>query len=586
MDMNGHLLQAAFRKFMVKMVFNNLMVFLGSIVNGIVISRFLGTGAMAAFQITLPLVFVVMMFSQIISMGVQNNCAKSIGAGRLEEAREYYSLAVIFALPFSLMLAAFTWCQAEFLAELLGAKGAAAALSADAADYLRGISPGLPLLIFLPMQISVLFLEGRAKCALRAIFVQTAVNIIGVFANVLYFGGGMMGMGMVMSLSYFVSLCVMSGGVFSGGGHISFTRCGLHWRKMLSILRIGLPSAIDRFYKSTQMFVVNSVLLRVAPGTAIAAFADINALNNIFNPIVMGLSATALTMAGVFTGERDRNSLHRLLHISVKNAVMVTSLTAMATFLAAPLLIGLFVEEEGAAFDAAVRALRIYIWYLPVYAVNNVLQKYYLGVNALKMTYLTSLLDNFLFICLLAVVLGHFFGADGVWFSFLLAELLTLGTLSAVIAWKKKGIPKGIGDFLCLPKKMASKPFAKSAASMEEIVAISEEARQFLLAHGAPRREAMLMALSIEEMGGNIIRWGFGDGKKHSIDILIVEEEDEKTWAMRIRDDCRAFDPKEWLSLHRKEDPARNIGIRTICGMAGEVRYSRTLGLNYLWIRL
>ena len=207
-------------------------------------------------------------------------------------------------------------------------------------------------------------------------------------------------------------------------------------------------------------------------------------------------------------------------------------------------------------------------------------------MNALKMTYLTSLLDNFLFICLLAVVLGHFFGADGVWFSFLLAELLTLGTLLAVIAWKKKGVPKGIEDFLCLPKKMASKPFAKSAASMEEIVAISEEARQFLLAHGAPRRESMLMALSIEEMGGNIIRWGFGDGKKHSIDILILKEEEEKRWAMRIRDDCRAFDPKEWLDLHREEDPARNIGIRTICGMAGEVRYSRTLGLNYLWIRL
>lgn len=55
---------------------------------------------------------------------------------------------------------------------------------------------------------------------------------------------------------------------------------------------------------------------------------------------------------------------------------------------------------------------------------------------------------------------------------------------------------------------------------------------------------------------------------------------------MRVRDDCRPFDPKKWLELHRGEDPARNIGIRAICGIAGEVRYSRTLGLNYLLIRL
>ncbi len=589
MNMNKILLQGTFRRFMGKMIANNLMIFLGSVVSGMVISRYLGTDAMASFQITLPLFFLTMMLSQIISMGVQNNCAKSLGAGRPEEADVYYSAAILFALPLSLLLAALLFWQAEFCAGLLGAQGTAAALADDASAYLRGIAIGLPLLMLLPMQISLLFLEGRAKLAIRAIFVQTAVNIAGAFANVLYFGGGMFGMGLVTSLGYLVALAAMWG--FSSGGkhQIRFTCKGLRPGRILPVLRIGLPSAVDRFYKSTQMLVINFVLLRTAPSTAIAAFADINALNNIFNPIVMGLSATTLTMAGVFTGERDKDSLHHLLRISVKHAVMVTLLTALATFFAAPLLIGIFVEEQGAAFETAVRALRIYICYLPVYAVNNVLQKYYLGVNAMKMTYLTSLLDNLLFICLLATVLGHAFGADGVWISFLLAEILTTATLAAVIAWKKKGLPRGIGDFLCLPKKIAestSESLARSAASMEEIVAISEEVRQFLLSHGASPRDAMFMALAIEEMGGNIIRWGFGDGKKHSIDILIMEEEKEASWSMRIRDDCKAFDPKEWLNIHRGEEPARNIGIRVICGMAEEVRYSRTLGLNYLLIRV
>ncbi len=409
--MNEVLIRNAFKRFMIKMTLNNLMVFSGPVVNGIVISRYLGTDAMAAYQIVLPLVFVVMMFSQIISLGVQNNCAKSLGAGREEDAREYYSAAIVFALPLSLLLvfAVFEW--ADVIVALLGANGVAANLAFDAAEYLKGFSFGIPLLMILPMQIAVFFLEGRAKCAIRAILAQTAVNIVGAFANAIYFEGGMFGMGLLMTVCYFVSFCIMAEGIRESC--IRFVLRPLRRRWILPVLRIGLPSAIDRFYKSTQMFVINRVLLLVAPGAAIAAFADINALNNVFNPIVMGLSATTLTMAGVFTGEHDKNSLDALLRIAIKYSLVATLPVALFTTLAAPQIIGLFVTEEGEAFNAAVRSLSIYIWYLPLRAVNNVLQKYYLGINAMKMTYLTSLLDNFLFVCLLSAALGYCFGADG-----------------------------------------------------------------------------------------------------------------------------------------------------------------------------
>ena len=202
------------------------------------------------------------------------------------------------------------------------------------------------------------------------------------------------------------------------------------------------------------------------------------------------------------------------------------------------------------------------------------------------MTYLTSLLDNFLFVCLLSATLGYCFGADGVWVSFVLAEILTIVALAFFIAWRQRRFPRQIADFLCLPKgfgKALTKLFAQSAANMEEVVKVSERARQYLLANGASSKEAMLMALSIEEMGGNIIRWGFKDDKSHSIDILMFKEE---TWSIRIRDDCKPFDPKKWLEIHRDDDQTANIGIRSICAIAKDVRYSRTLGLNYLLIRL
>ncbi|MBR2214802.1 MAG: ATP-binding protein [Selenomonadaceae bacterium] len=576
MNMNETLLKNTYRRFMGKMIVNNLMIFLGSLVNGVVISRYLGLEAMAAFQLTLPLVFTVMMFSQIISIGVQNNCAKSLGAGKAQAASAYYSVALVAALPLSLAVAAVLFGCADTIALGLGGRGEIVAL---AAAYLQGIAPGLPLLLFLPMQAAVLFLTGQAKYAMRGVAAQTVVNILGALVNVFYFHGGMLGMGLVMSLCYVVAILAMGRGIWQSGC-VRFSLRGWQWRQIWPILRIGFPSAADRFYKTVQIFIINNILLMTTP---LAAFAVLNSLNNVFMPIASGISTATLTMAGVFSGERDRDSLRSLLKISFRESLPLTVCTAIVTCLAAPWLVSLFMDSGGEAFDMTVTALRIYVWYLPLYTLNNVCQKYYLGVNALSMTYLLSALENLLFVCLLAAVFAEVYGVTGVWSAFAAAEILALLSVAVIVALKKRAIPRGIDDFLCLPPNFQQgKIFIGSATNMEEVVKLSEAARLFLLREEAAGREAMLTALAIEEMGGNIIRWGFGDGLKHSIDIFICKD---KNLTLRIRDDGAAFDPTKWLSLHQDNNPIKNIGIRAVCGFAAEVRYSRTLGLNYLFLR-
>ena len=578
--MNEELLKNTYRRFMGKMILNNLMVFLGSLVNGIVISRYLGIEAMASFQLTFPLVFTVMMFSQIINIGVQNNCAKSLGAGKAQDASAYYSVALVAILPLSIVVAAGLFGYAESIVVLLGGSGEIADL---AAAYLRGISLGLPLLLFLPMQSAVLFLTGQAKCVIRSVAVQSVVNVVGALVNVFYLRGGMLGMGIVMSCCYMAALLVMLREIRQGRNCVRFLWRGWQWRQLWPILRIGFPSATDRFFKTIQMFVINHVLLIVAPLTAMASFAVLNSLNYIFLPIAGGLSATTLTMSGVFFGEKDKDSLRGLLKISLAESLPITLLTATITFLTAPILVRLFMNGEGEALETTVAALRIYIWYLPLFAINNIFQKYYLGVNALSLTYLSSAMENLLFVCLLGTIFGLLYGETGVWAAFVFAEILAIFGLVLIIALRKKAIPRTLDDFLCLPTNFQrGKIFTGSATNMNEVINLSEATRLFLLNNGVSKREAMLVALSIEEMGKNIIRWGGGDGRKHSIDILVRKDE---SLTLRIRDDCAPFDPVEWLKIHQDNDKLKNIGIRMICNLATEARYSRTLGLNYLFLR-
>ena len=118
----------------------------------------------------------------------------------------------------------------------------------------------------------------------------------------------------------------------------------------------------------------------------------------------------------------------------------------------------------------------------------------------------------------------------------------------------------------------------------DSMVRVSEETSDHCMVCGASKRTAMLMALVVEEMTKNIIQWGFGSKKRSHIDVRIVQEND--AWILRIRDDCKAFDPEKWLSIHEPGAPEDNIGIRMVFNLAKDVKYVNLLGMNQLVVSI
>ena len=116
---------------------------------------------------------------------------------------------------------------------------------------------------------------------------------------------------------------------------------------------------------------------------------------------------------------------------------------------------------------------------------------------------------------------------------------------------------------------------------MEEVVEYARVLQSFCLQEGADEKTAGRISLAVEELAGNVIRHGFADGKKHSIDIRVMHKQD---WIVRIRDDCDRFDPVAFF----ENDPeaGRHIGLRMIMRQVREVQYINALELNNLIVRI
>jgi anti-sigma regulatory factor (Ser/Thr protein kinase) len=93
----------------------------------------------------------------------------------------------------------------------------------------------------------------------------------------------------------------------------------------------------------------------------------------------------------------------------------------------------------------------------------------------------------------------------------------------------------------------------------------------------------MVAGLCVEEMAGNVIQHGFLPGEEHSVGVRVVVR-DKLT--IRVRDDCRAFDPQKRLKQFHPEEPWKNVGIRMIARMAEEMNYQRSTGINTLLIKV
>ena len=124
-----------------------------------------------------------------------------------------------------------------------------------------------------------------------------------------------------------------------------------------------------------------------------------------------------------------------------------------------------------------------------------------------------------------------------------------------------------------------------SPRSMEDVVRISKAVQDFCLEKGIDGYRAYIAGLSMEEMAGNVFEHGFPkDSKKHFVDVRVVYRDNSLT--LRIRDNCRAFDPATRRSIAEPDDPAKNIGIRMVYDTASHVSYQSELGLNVLTIMI
>ncbi len=569
------LIKGAFCRLMINNMLLVVAICACGLIDNLFIGRVLGKDALAAVSFFSP-VTVAIGICYVLILGTQVLTGNLAGKGEIKKVNSLFAgVFVILAIVFTV----FSVCCMVFnrgLASLLGADGKPFDLLCE---YINGYAPGILPQVLTSMLMALCPFNNEIKRSYCAIGAMVAGNVLGDW--LLIESGGIFGVGLASTISSLAALLVLLPGFFKKDKLLSFSfREGVDFRLVLRAAARGLPSLMLTIGVIIKNYCFNYSLNHYV-GTAGVAVAGIMAtVSAMTGAVPSGCSNAYSALAGIYFGEEDRESLIDLTRIAMRIGVIsCAAVTGLIMVFSSPLSRA-FVPNDSSVQALAQRMFLLTFTYLVPNVIFNILLQAYRAQSRMLLVNIMSFAETTV-IGLFSLFAIPSFGADAAWISnFVVDVLCIIVVLISVICYHKR-FDLSVPALLKLSDDFGAKAneyLTFSAVCMNDVTEASKKVIEFCLKHDYPPKTSNLVGLCVEEMTANVLKHGFEGSDNYYADIRVVLRNGGLT--VRIRDNCREFDPRKRIDLFDPTHPETNIGIRIVSKTARQIDYYNNAGIN------
>ena len=558
-------------------------------VNGIVdalyASNMIGTSAMSAIGIFGPINIFLSAASLMLVSGSQILYGRYVTTKR-EKLPELFTVDLLIALGVSLL--------AMVVLALAVATGLTRLLLSQQPDlqmlnrYILGQLAGIPPLLMGQQLFSFLSLQNQTRRTMVASIACFLSNVVFNHLFIVLFPMGTFGLGLGTALSTWAFFGIQAVYFLREQSELRFSLRTWRREEAAQIVSLGYPGAIARFGEMLRCLIVNTLVLKYVGSVGISSFSASNSLLSIIWAVPFGMAAVCRMLFSISIGEEDRRSLVNTMKITLtKGMLLMGVIVALLVLLAEPLTRLFYRDAAEPVYHMTVMGFRLLPLCMPWSMISIHFACYAQTAEKRRLAVVLPVVDG-----VIGVVLFSFLLIPSMKMNGLYVANTGNGILCALVvivdAWLTRGrFPRNLEELMAIPERIGvpeSERIDISVNSMAEVVNVSRRISDFCLERGVDRRRAYFAGLCMEEMAGNVIKHGFEKGGKNQIDIRAVHKGDDVI--LRIRDNCTAFNPTERANAMEPGEMGKNIGIRMVYRIAGDVSYQNLLGLNVLTIRI
>ena len=181
----------------------SLVVMSYLVVDGLLVSRYLGTTALASISLSYPIISFLMAFGVMTASGSGTCAARSLGSGKPNEARTLLATALCTNGSFGLLLGGISFAFLPVIFERIGMPAEARDL---AATYMRILLAAAPLFLLSFVVQTFLTVCARPKDALLVAVVSGVVNAAADWFALSILGTGIEGAACATVLSWLTAV--------------------------------------------------------------------------------------------------------------------------------------------------------------------------------------------------------------------------------------------------------------------------------------------------------------------------------------------------------------------------------------------
>jgi len=393
-----------------------------NVVDRIFVGQGVGPEGIAGTTVAFPFMLVMLAFGMLIGFGATALVSIRLGEQKREEAERVLGNATVLLVGVSLFLTAMGTVLLDPLLRLFGASDQ---ILPYAHDYLQIIVLGS---VFQAVGFglnAIIRGEGNPRIAMFTMLIGALLNTVLDPIFIFGFGWGMRGAALATVVSQAVSCLWVVSYFLRGRSLLKLTTANLHlqWPTCAAIIAIGSPPFAMQIAAATLNAILNNQLHKYGGDLAISVMGVVYAVVLFVAMPIFGLNQGAQPIIGYNYGAGNFDRVKKTLQMAILAATTITTAGFLVTMVFPSQVIWLFNRDDPVLLRLGTHAIGISLMMFPIVGFQIVGASYFQAVGKPKQAMFLSLSRQVLLLIPAVFILPCFFGLDGLWAAFPVADL-------------------------------------------------------------------------------------------------------------------------------------------------------------------
>ena len=399
-----------------------LVMSLNILVDTIFVGNWIGSIAIAAINVVLPVSFFIAALGMSIGVGGSSIISRALGSDNRPKALKTFGNQISLTLIFTISLVI---PGIVFVDDIIPAFGGKGAIFDPAKIYYLIVLYGIPFLALCMMGNTVIRAEGKPKFAMYAMMIPSVGNLVLDYVFIYIFDWGMAGAAWATTGSYVLCLLFILWFFLSKNSELKLINCD--FRLSMPIVKeiggLGFVTLARQAVVSVTYLLMNNILFDLGGETSVTAYAIVGRMLMFALFPVFGITQGFLPIAGFNYGAKKYARVRESIATAIKYAALLATVIFIFLMIFPEAITRVFTQDAEVLKETP-SAMRWVFAATPIIAVQLIGAAYFQAVGKARPALLLTLTRQGFFFIPLIFILPIFYGEIGVWIAFPVSDVL------------------------------------------------------------------------------------------------------------------------------------------------------------------